>query len=247
MGKLKEIYKENIYGVMAALTFHLIVLSILLFVDINSHYVPEMDEIIIDFSAEEIKLPEPEKKPEEKSLDQLDPANNRPRELASNRAVNEAAKEASKSRDPFFDKEYRDEVAAAQKLASDVNRNLAQKIPEIGDIDMPEENTEGMTPEEIKKSSFKGKSNIKYYLENRYHVRLPIPVYLAEGGGEVVVDILVNRDGRVLSATPRPNPKISDMTIFAYAKQAAEKTRFNADPSAPEKQRGTITYVFVPQ
>ncbi len=247
MGKLKRLYKENIYGIMATLTFHLIVLSILLFVDINSHFDPPMEDIIIDFETEEIKLPEPEPKPEEKTLVPLDPANYQPRELASNRAVNEAAKEASNSRDPFFDKDYRDEVAAAKKLASDVNRNLAQKIPEIGDVKMPEENTEGMTPEEIKNASFKGKSNIKYYLEDRYHVRLPIPVYLAQGGGEVVVDIVVNRDGRVISATPRPNPRISDMTIFAYAKQAAEKTRFNDDSSAPEQQRGTITYVFVQQ
>ena len=245
MGKLKKIYKENIYGVMVALLFHIMLFSVLLATEMNSKFEPPMDDIIIDFSAEEIKLPEPEPKPEDKTLDQQ--PNNQSQELASNRAVNEAAKQTSQSKDPFFDKEYRDEVEAAKALSNNVNRNLAQKIPEIGDVNMPEENTEGMTPEEIKQSAFKGKSNIKYYLENRYHVRLPIPVYLAQGGGEVVVDIVVNRDGRVLSANPRINSRITDMEIYAYAKQAAEKTRFNADSSAPDKQKGTITYVFVPQ
>ena len=139
------------------------------------------------------------------------------------------------------------EVAAAKQLSSDVKRNLAQKIPDIGDIPMPVSNTEGMTREEVKRSNFKGKSNIHYLLGNRYHLQLPIPVYLAQGGGEVVVDILVNKSGEVLSAAPRSNANISDPTILAYAKQAAEKTLFNSDNSAPEKEQGTITYLFVAQ
>ena len=171
--------------------------------------------------------------------------------MNSNRAVNDASKDESKpssrSNDPFFDKAYNNEVAAAKKLASDVNKNLARKIPEIGDIRMPEENTLGKTREEVKQLNFKGKSNIHYSLENRFHVRLPIPVYLAEGGGEVIVDIIVGRNGHVIEANPRQNTQISDPTVLAYAKQAAEKTWFNEDTSAAEKQKGTITYRFVAQ
>jgi len=168
-------------------------------------------------------------------------------QLASNRAVNDAAKSGSRPNDPFFDKAYNNEIAAAKQLVNDVNKTLAKKIPEISDIRMPEENTQGKTREEVKQSNFKGKSNIHYFLENRYHARLPIPVYLAEGGGEVTVDIVVGRDGRVLDANPRPNSQITDLTVLAYAKQAAEKTWFNEDASAPEKQKGTITYRFVAQ
>ena len=112
---------------------------------------------------------------------------------------------------------------------------------------MPVASSEGMTPEEAKRSNFKGKSNIRYQLGNRYHLQLPIPVYLAQGGGEVVVDIVVDRNGEVLSAAPREVAKLNDPTILAYAKQAAEKTIFNPDNSAPEKERGTITYRFVAQ
>jgi hypothetical protein len=112
---------------------------------------------------------------------------------------------------------------------------------------MPVASTEGMTREEAKRSTFKGKSNIRYKLGNRYHLQLPIPVYLAQGGGEVVVDITVGRNGDVLVAAPRTNSSLDDPMILAYAKQAAEKTLFNADNSAPEKERGTITYLFVAQ
>ncbi len=165
----------------------------------------------------------------------------------SNRAVNLGDQSGRTSGDPFFDKEYAREVAEAKKLESDVNKNLAKKIPVIGDIPMPVASTEGMTREEAKRSSFKGKSNIHYLLGNRYHLQLPIPVYLAQGGGEVVVDIVVNRNGDVLSANPREPVNLKDPTILAYAKQAAEKTLFNPDNSAPEKERGTITYLFVAQ
>lgn len=251
MGKVNEIYKQNIYGVITTLTFHIIVLIVLLTSNLEYGKQSAEEAVLLDFTVEEIKLPEPEKEKEPKSeittpSQQTQGSN----QMSSNRAVNDASKDtksSSRSNDPFFDKAYNKEIEEAKQLVSEVNKTLAKKIPKIADIRMPEDNTEGKTREEVKQSNFKGKSNIHYFLENRYHARLPIPVYLAEGGGEVIVDIVVGRDGRVLSANPRLNSRIADMTILAYAKQAAEKTWFNEDPSAPEKQKGTITYRFVAQ
>jgi len=250
MGKVKEIYKHNIYGVIATLVIHIIVLIILILFQLELKDPKPQDVIVLDLTELQPKLQEPEKEKKqlhgEMSKQQLLAGQNK---LASNRAVNDAAKGSEKatSNDPFFDKAYNNEIAAAKKLVSDVNKTLARKIPEIGDIRMPVDNAEGKTREEVKQSNFKGKSNIHYSLENRYHALLPIPVYLAEGGGEVIVDIVVDREGKVLRAEPRQNPNISDMTVLAYAKQAAEKTLFNEDPKAPEKQKGTITYMFLAQ
>jgi hypothetical protein len=251
MGKINKIYYRNIYGVIATLGFHLIVIIILIVAQMRPLKKIPQEAVLIDFSTEMNKVPEkiPEKEKEKLPLqgNRSSQTNNQEQQLASNRAVNEASNEVSRSKDPFFNKEYDAEIAAAKRLVGDVNKTLSQKIPKIGDVAMPEDNTEGKTPEQIKQSNFKGKSNIHYFLDKRYHVRLPIPVYLAEGGGEVIVDILVDRNGRVINADPRSTPGIKDLTVLAYAKQAAEKTQFNSDPSAPEKQRGTITYVFVPQ
>ena len=250
MGKVNEIYKQNIYGVITTLIFHIILLIVLLTSNLEYGKKAVEEAVLLNFPVEEKKLPEPEKEPKAEistSGKQMSGSN----QMTSNRAVNDASKDAanssSRSNDPFFDKAYNKEIEAAKQLVTDVNKTLAKKIPKIGDIRMPEDNTQGKTREEVKKSNFKGKSNIHYFLENRYHSRLPIPVYLAEGGGDVIVDIVVGRDGHVLSANPRPNQKIADMTILAYAKQAAEKTWFNEDASAPEKQKGTITYSFVAQ
>jgi hypothetical protein len=246
MGKVNNIYRHNIYGVIATLSFHIIVLIVLLASNLKYDKKYVEDAILLNFRNEVPKLREPEKEQQQAigpGVQQMPGSS----QMASNRAVNDANKSGTRTNDPFFDKAYNNEIAAAKKLVNDVNKNLAKKIPEIGDVRMPEENTRGKSREEVKQLNFKGKSNIHYSLENRFHVRLPIPVYLAEGGGEVVVDIVVGRDGHVLEANPRQNPQIADLTVLAYAKQAAEKTWFNEDASAPEKQKGTITYRFVAQ
>ncbi len=249
MWRIRKIYYANIYGIIATLAFHVFVVGILLLSQIRPLKKVTDEMIYIDFSPELAKLPEPvPDKEKEKMKDQsMKSSQSGQGQLASNRGVNDASNNAAAFRDPFFNREYDAEIAAAKKLVGDVNRTLAQKIPKIGDIPMPEDNTEGKTREQVQQSNFKGKSNIHYFLQNRYHVRLPIPVYLAEGGGEVTVDIAVDRDGRVIEANPRTNNAIKDLTILAYAKQAAEKTVFNTDPSAPTVERGTITYNFVPQ
>jgi hypothetical protein len=247
MEKIRRLYRDNLNGIIATLALHLVVMVILLFSELKNSYDLPPQALYMEFTNEEIKTPDPEK--EKLDLGNQSVTMNGPQSgrSNSNRAVNLGDQSTRAVADPFFDKEYAKEVAAAKQLASDVNKNLARKIPEIGDVAMPVASTEGMTREEAKRSNFKGKSNIHYLVGNRYHLQLPIPVYLAQGGGEVVVDIVVGRNGEVMSAVPRGASNLSDPTILAYAKQAAEKTIFNSDNAAPEKERGTITYLFVAQ
>jgi hypothetical protein len=247
MENLFRLYRSNINGIIATLVIHLAVLLCLLFIELKNNLDLPSDALFVDLVSEEVKLPNPEKEKMDAGNQSLALNGGKSGTNNSNRAVNLGDQSGRTSGDPFFDRTYAKEVAEAKKLASDVNKNLAKKIPTIGDIPMPVASTEGMTREEAKRSSFKGKSNIHYLLGNRYHLQLPIPVYLAQGGGEVVVDIVVNRNGDVLSASPREPANLNDPTILAYAKQAAEKTLFNPDNSAPEKERGTITYLFVAQ
>jgi hypothetical protein len=247
MGKIISLYRDNINGIIATLAIHVVVLVGLLFAELRNSLDLPAESLFVDLISEVPQIPEAEKEKTDLGNQSLAMNSGRSGANNSNRAVNQGDRSGRTSGDPFFDREYAKEVAAAKQLASDVNKNLAKKIPVIGDIPMPVANTEGMTREEAKRSSFKGKSNIHYILGNRYHLQLPIPVYLALGGGEVVVEIIVNRNGEVLQATPRETANISDPTILAYAKQAAEKTIFNPDNSAPEKERGTISYLFVAQ
>jgi hypothetical protein len=204
------------------------------------------EELIIEFPD---LLPEPEIEEEVTEQQESEPltndASSQMAETQSNR-TNVASNRLAQTEE-FFDEDYMREVEAAKKLVSDVNNQLSKEKVNLEDIEMPVQTTEGMNPDSIENVVYTGESNIVYYLENRYHLSLPIPVYLTQSGGLIVVDIVVNRRGKVIEAEPRNNPSIRDDQIYLYAKAAATRTIFNADPDAPNPQKGTIHYTFVAQ
>ncbi len=246
MRKFREIYKRNIYGVMGTLVFHILLFAAFLLAEVDMKGNVQEEELLIEFPEELLNEPEV---PEEEQTKPEEPMPNDPSsqlsETQSSR-TNIASKQIMESEE-FFDEEYTQEVEAARQLASDVNEQLSKETIDLEDIEMPVETTDGMEPDSINNVVYTGESNIVYYLENRYHRSLPIPVYLAQGGGKVVVDIKVNRNGKVIEAEPRKNRSIRDDQIYLYAKAAALRTLFNSNMQAPEIQSGTIHYTFIPQ
>lgn len=92
----------------------------------------------------------------------------------------------------------------------------------------------------------KGKVMVSFSLTNpvRTSRYMHLPAYLCESGGDVEVAITVGRDGKVIDA------KINyggDECMQQTAINAARRSRFNIDNSAPARQQGTITYIFIPQ
>jgi hypothetical protein len=230
---------------MGTLLFHILLFSAFLLADIDRKGTVQEEELLIEFPD---VLPEPELE-EESPEQEGEPLTNEaaaPLAQTQSNRTNIASNRMAQS-DELFDEDYMREVEAARQLVDDVNNQLSKETVDLEDIEMPVETTEGMDPETIENVVYTGESNIVYYLENRYHQRLPIPVYLAQTGGVVIVDIAVNRKGRVIEAEPRKNPAIRDEQIYLYAKAAASRTVFNADPDAPNPQRGTIHYTFVSQ
>lgn len=73
---------------------------------------------------------------------------------------------------------------------------------------------------------------------------LEVPAYRCEGGGEVIVAVTVNRAGEVTAARIREG---GDECMRQAALEAARASLFNIDSSAPARQEGTITYLFIPQ
>ena len=92
----------------------------------------------------------------------------------------------------------------------------------------------------------KGSVLISYWLPGRRDVSLYMPAYQCEGGGEVTVNITVNRNGKVVSASMKESSTNSSC-INDMATLAARNSRFNVDDTGSDKQSGTITYIFVPQ
>lgn len=84
-----------------------------------------------------------------------------------------------------------------------------------------------------------------YQLGNRKPKTRPQPIYEGTEEGIVVVEILVNRDGKVISAEAGvKGTNVADASLYRRAKEAALKTLWQSDPSASEIQKGYIMYNF---
>lgn len=74
---------------------------------------------------------------------------------------------------------------------------------------------------------------------------LPVPNENIQEEGIVVIQIEVDKDGKIISATPiLRGATTQDARLRKAAVEAALRARFNSDPTAPAKQTGTITYHF---
>jgi hypothetical protein len=81
----------------------------------------------------------------------------------------------------------------------------------------------------------------------RNHEFLDIPAYRCEGGGQVTVVATLDVNGYVVAAEVDRGASTSDGCLQREALASARASRFNLDTRAPARQKGTITYLFVPQ
>ncbi len=140
------------------------------------------------------------------------------------------------------DELYREANQVYQRMQQ--NRQLyeqAQKDIEANIPNTPEKNI----PKE-KEGQYKGPTVVSYYLLGRKALWLPVPSYKCELGGQVVVNIDVLPDGRVANAIIDRANSVTDECINQAAIQAAMSSRFSS-ASGGSRQRGSITYLFVPQ
>ena len=109
-----------------------------------------------------------------------------------------------------------------------------------------ERRDDGGEGEKRETSRAKGRVTVSYSLDNpvRHHRYLDKPAYKCEGGGDVEVSITVNRNGEVIAASVVSG---GDECMRSTALKAARESLFDINPSAPARQTGTITYIFIPQ
>jgi hypothetical protein len=134
----------------------------------------------------------------------------------------------------FIDEQKMAEEAGMEEIAmpdDDIKPRVAEKK------DKPDE-----------KGTFRGPTRIFYDLAGRHHLFLPIPIYKCEGAGQITLSIVVDRSGNVIKASPSSGLSTTkDPCLTETAVEHALKSRFNSDLSAPEKQGGFLTFVFVSQ
>jgi colicin import membrane protein len=87
---------------------------------------------------------------------------------------------------------------------------------------------------------------ISYDLQGRGFQTLPQPKYDYQGEGRVVVEVSVDRQGKVIQAVPGSKGSTTlDEYLLRVAKDAAMQARFEVKSDAPAVQKGTITYNFI--
>ena len=91
-----------------------------------------------------------------------------------------------------------------------------------------------------------GDKGISYNLQGRGFQALPAPRYDYQGEGRVVVEVSVDRSGKVVQANPGTKGSTTlDEYLLKVAKDAALEARFEVKQDAPVIQKGTITYNFI--
>lgn len=84
-----------------------------------------------------------------------------------------------------------------------------------------------------------------YNLAGRGMLRRPTIEDNSKETGKVVVLVVVDRNGRVVKATPgQKGTTTSSSVLWEKAKQGALDAKFSAKPDGPEEQYGTITINF---
>ena len=96
-----------------------------------------------------------------------------------------------------------------------------------------------------KNTFYKGPTRVEYHFP-RNHRYIDIPIYKCEGGGHITIDITVNQQGEVTSASIA-STDTKEECILETALQSARLSLFDSDLNADPREKGTITYDFVAQ
>lgn len=206
---------------------------------------PHLQGIYIDLQDLETLAEEKERLEREVEMKQLQ-ANmdwSSVRNLTSNEALlNENLKDDRGTRTEALNASAREiaEGMESNRAAYEAGLAEAEAILDKGRAKSEDKTTEGQD------SKFKGSVTVSFVLKDPVRTKrhLVVPAYRCEGGGEVVVAITVNRGGEVTAAKVVSG---GDESMREAALDAAWKSLFNIDMSAPERHNGTITYLFIPQ
>lgn len=206
---------------------------------------PHLQGIYIDLQDLETLAEEKERLEREVEMKQLQ-ANmdwSSVRNLTSNEVLlNENLKDDRGTRTEALNASAREiaEGMESNRAAYEAGLAEAEAILDKGRAKSEDKTTEGQD------SKFKGNVTVSFVLKDPVRTKrhLVVPAYRCEGGGEVVVAITVNRGGEVTAAKVVSG---GDESMREAALDAAWKSLFNIDMSAPERHNGTITYLFIPQ
>ncbi len=245
---MRRFIQKHIYGILGTIIVHLLLAILFMLIKLSTTYQARQEAIIIDF----------EPAPEEPEIIEME-VPDRIAEMYNNEEfwTNIARNLASQTEEEFDIEDYIDQIKQELIESGEISEEnyldeLRQRLEEgtkAGETEFRdlEDSEEELTADEMA-AAYSGPTRIYYVLEGRTHRYLPLPIYKCEGSGKVVLEIVVDQKGVVLSAEViQEESSTDDYCLHDMAKDAALRTRFNLSLSAPARQKGLITYHFVAQ
>jgi len=216
-------------------------------VPLKRHYVPvgELEQI-------PIVLEDPEEK---EKMAELDPNLQPPDGKISNLTVNERDKvgesdkkydaRSYKNIDSDAEQDVRDyEKSVFEEFANERKKNQKDVPVETKKEKINNTNTDSNTD----KVRSAGRVSGSYDLDGRVHENFVKPAYVCKGSGTIVMNVKLNRNGKVTSA--QIDPAKSNYTEECMGENAikyAYKCKFEAGTQWGDPQAGTITYTYISQ
>ncbi len=248
---IHNIPKEKQLAILFTAVLHVLIFSGLLFIRSLVTNTPEENQdnlIELLFKEEEIEPPTPirEQVPEKVLMKEKD-ITNKAQDLEEDKIVEETQPESEKTNQPPAEanpqlEKTRTELTESEKgtqakTSNKFGKGIAANGQKKGDKISPLNTIESGN---TSKSSF-----ITYRVMYRKCVIDPNPIYLCEKSGTIVLNIVVNKRGKVIKA--QVNPSLSapyDKCLWERAVEFAEKTRFTEYKYAGSEQGGSIIYQF---
>ena len=225
-------FKRSTYKALTISVLLYLILIIGLF-NVYLHSSEVDNRFSVEYYVEE-KIPEIVENQQEEDLSAKE-------KLETHRSYNEAQEQAAK---------VSKNMKTSSKEFEEYMKAMDQAIKESADHGQhPKEtpiNTDTDIAKVIHNQNVHKQSSIRYSLANRTAINLPNPVYTCYSYGTIVIQITVDKIGKVINTSvDNFNSTSSDKCLKDKALEYANQARFNVSESSDEYQTGTITYSFI--
>ena len=235
---MKERQRNILNGVLGTIIFHLIIVILFLIFKLGDVKRKHLEALQIEFLNELIKIEDllAEENETPVNIQPLDA------QIAKNIAVNVAEKLNQEISTDNYVEEIKEELGIEE-----LNQQLSRDLSDDNSPEFIENIENNKKKEEPKREKYRGKTRITVSLPNREIRRQDVPVYRCEAGGVIVILIMVDQRGNVINATYSNNSGSKDECLIEEAINYSYRFLFSADFTAEARQKGTITFEFIPQ
>lgn len=237
-------YQWVIVGVLGTLVIHLIVM---LFISYKSlQRVAVVNTVVIDFSEEiDPTLEKPKNEPVEDQsgnpLTNVAADVNSETQYSNKLNKNELAKEVDKMVSDL-ESQYELEATKTKKALKELDDQRREREEKNMLYDAKSKNVDASVGTDGLNAT------AEWSLKGRKNYSLPLPSYVCKAMGRVRINIKVNRQGEVISATVDENRTNTDNNCLREnAMVYALRSHFNDDFSAVSNQKGWIEFSYARQ